>query len=202
MERINLLYATTNKSKLHNMRYRLRNYPVAVLSPEDMHIHLDIDECGSTAIENALIKAREYFKVAQIPTLAGDCGLYLEGISPRTQPGIYVRRVNGKTLTDEEMIAYYSEIARTAKSPCNLHYFTGLALITNRKTVTEEVFNTPLILSAEPNTEMTHSGNPLDVITKTLDGRFYNTLSDVERASYDEVAERAFTEFVVNNLFY
>ena len=40
-----------------------------------------------------------------------DDNLYLEGIPKEKQPGMYVRRVNGKRLTDEEMIEYYSKLA-------------------------------------------------------------------------------------------
>lgn len=98
MKEITLFYATNNKSKLHNMYYRLKDYPIKVVSPDDLGIHLDIEENGKTAIENALIKATEYYKVVGLPTIAGDSGLYIEGLRAEEQPGLYVRRVNGKFL--------------------------------------------------------------------------------------------------------
>lgn len=43
MKEITLFYATNNKSKLHNMYYRLKDYPIKVVSPDDLGIHLDIE---------------------------------------------------------------------------------------------------------------------------------------------------------------
>ena len=57
MEEINLFYATENRSKLHNMVYRLRDYPIRVICPEDQNLHITIEENGKTAVENAILKA-------------------------------------------------------------------------------------------------------------------------------------------------
>ena len=57
MTEITLFYAANNKNKLHNMYYRLKDYPIKILSPNDVDIHLEIDENGNTAMENALLKA-------------------------------------------------------------------------------------------------------------------------------------------------
>ena len=48
-----LLYATGNESKICNMRYRLTGYDVEIITPKDLGIHIDVDESGSTPIENA-----------------------------------------------------------------------------------------------------------------------------------------------------
>ena len=36
-----------------------------------------------------------------------DSGLFLEGIPKSQQPGTFVRRVNGRTLSDEEVIELF-----------------------------------------------------------------------------------------------
>ena len=38
--------------------------------------------------------------------------LYLENVPLDKQPGMYVRRVNGKRLTDAEMIEHYSNLVK------------------------------------------------------------------------------------------
>ena len=63
------------------MYYRLKDYPIKILSPNDVDIHLEIDENGKTAIENALLKATAYYKVLNMPVIAGDSGLYIDGLS-------------------------------------------------------------------------------------------------------------------------
>lgn len=200
MEAIKLFYATNNQSKLHNMRYRLRNDPVEVLCPDDLSLHIEVEENGSTAVENALHKATEYFKRVQLPTIAADSGVALTGVAEEDQPGLYVRRVNGKALTDDEMIDHYAGLARRSGQPCTLQYVTGIALITADDVKTMELLDRPLQLCAEPNQNRRHKGNPLDVITKTADGRYFNELSDEERTAHDRQSEQQFTNFVVSSL--
>lgn len=200
MEEITLFYATNNKSKLHNMRYRLKEYPIKVICPDDLGIHLSVDENGETATENALIKAKAYFEVVKMPTVAGDSGVYIEGLKKEEQPGLYVRRVNGKTLTDDEMIEYYAKLAKKAEGECYLRYFTGIALITAKGTVTKELDDPLVKLTPYPNANRRHRGNPLDVVTLTENGKYVNELTDEERIARDLAGEKDFTEFVVRNL--
>lgn len=200
MKAIKLFYATNNKSKLHNMRFRLRNYPIEVLCPDDLNLNIEVEESGSTAVENALHKASEYYKVVELPTIAGDSGVVLTGVAEEDQPGLLVRRVNGKVLSDDEMIDYYAGLARKADKPCTLQYVTGIALITEDGVKTTDLLDRLLQLCAEPNQNRKHKGNPLDVVTKTADGRYFNDLSDDERIIYDQQGERQFTDFVESNL--
>lgn len=200
MEKVTLFYATNNKSKLHNMVYRLKDYPIQVVCPDDLNMHIDVAEDGETAVENALRKASAYFRAVKMPTIAGDSGMTLSGISNEEQPGLYVRRVHGKVLTDEEMIDYYAGLAEKANGACYLHYFTGIALITRDGTFTTELKEVPLKLSPLPNRNRKHRGNPLDVITQLEDGRYFNELSDEERTALDRAGEEAFTEFIVTHL--
>lgn len=200
MGKISLFYATNNKNKLHNMYYRLKDYPIDIVSPDDLNITLDIEENGNTAVENALLKATEYYKVVNMPTIAGDSGMYIEGLRKEKQPGLYVRRVNGKVLSDDEMIDYYSGLAKETKTDCFINYFTGIALITNQGTFTMELKDAPLKLSPVPNSNRKHKGNPLDVISLIEDGRYFNDISDDERVELDKKGEKEFTNFIINNL--
>lgn len=200
MEEITLFYATNNKSKLHNMVYRLRDYPIKVVCPDDWNLHIDVAENGETAVENAILKATQYYEIVKMPTIAGDSGMTLSGVSKEEQPGLYVRRVHGKVLSDEEMIEYYANLAGKANGVCYLHYFTGIALINQDGTFTTELKEIPLKLSSVPNKNRKHRGNPLDVITLLEDGRYFNELSDKERTALDKAGEDAFTEFIVSHL--
>lgn len=200
MEEITLFYATNNKSKLHNMVYRLRDHPIKVVCPDDLNLHIDVAENGDTAVENAILKASHYYAVVKMPTIAGDSGMTLSGVSKAEQPGLYVRRVHGKVLSDNEMIDYYASLAEKANCDCYLHSFTGIALVTEDGTFTTELKEIPLKLSPVPNKNRKHRGNPLDVITQLEDGRYFNELSDEERTAFDRAGEEAFTEFIVSHL--
>ena len=200
MKNVRLFYATNNKSKLHNMHYRLRDYPVDVLCPDDLHIHVDVEENGASAVENARLKAEAYYKIVKMPTIAGDSGAFIHGLSDADQPGLYLRRVKGSVLSDDEMIAYYAKLAEEANCDCYVHYFTGITMITEKGTFSMKLGEVPLKLSPIPNTNRRHKGNPLDVITLTEDGRFFNDLTDQERTELDKVGEQEFTDFILRNL--
>ena len=47
-----------------------------------------------------------------MPVFSCDSGLYFDELKEEEQPGIHVRRINGKELTDDEMIQYYSSLAK------------------------------------------------------------------------------------------
>lgn len=182
------------------MRFRLQNYPIDVLCPDDLNLHIEVEENGSTAVENALIKASAYYETVQLPTIAGDSGVALTGVAEEDQPGLLVRRVNGSVLTDDEMIDHYAGLAKKAGKLCTLQYVTGIALITAEGVRSMELLDRPLRLCSVPNPNRKHKGNPLDVVTKTADGRYFNDLTDEERTAYDQQGERQFTEFIVRNL--
>lgn len=198
---VTLFYATNNKSKLHNMRYRLRDYPIKVVCPDDMGMHMEVEENGKTAVENALLKARAYYDVVCYPVVAGDSGVYIDGLADEEQPGLYARRYNGTVLSDDEMIERYIDIAKKIGHPTYLRYITGIAMINESEEHTMELCDTPLTLTATPNSNRKHRGNPLDVVTLTEDGRYFNELSDTERIALDKAGEQSFTDFVVKHLF-
>lgn len=87
---------------------------IELISLNDLKCEIrDVVENGNTPLENAQIKAKAYYDAFQIPVFSCDSGLYFDELEEREQPGIFIRRVNGQVLSDEEMIQYYSELAKT-----------------------------------------------------------------------------------------
>ena len=107
-----VLFATGNEAKVKRFKDKLLNKGIDLLSLKDLDISLSVEESGTTAVENALIKARAYHDVSNMPVMAMDDSLYLEKIPDELQPGLYVKRVNGKSLSDEEMIEHYSNLVK------------------------------------------------------------------------------------------
>lgn len=133
-----ILFATENQSKAKRFKNGLLKNDIEIITINDLEKKVNIEENGNNAIENALIKARAYANVYNYPVLAMDDNLYIEGIPENKQPGMYVRRVNGKRLNDEEMIEHYTNLAKTygknGKLTCRWVY--GMALINNGKEFT------------------------------------------------------------------
>ncbi len=108
-----LLFATTNESKLNRFSEELLENDIELVSLKSFNLDLNIEENGKNVIENALLKAKEAYKLTKIPVIGMDDSLLMEGLPESLQPGLFVRRVNGKTLTDEEMLNYYIDLVDT-----------------------------------------------------------------------------------------
>lgn len=107
-----LLFATTNPAKIKRYKSRLAENGIELITIKDLDLKLDINENGKNALENAYIKAKTYYDATKIITIGMDDNLFIEELPQEKQPGTHVRRVNGKVLTDEEMIEYYSNLAK------------------------------------------------------------------------------------------
>ena len=77
--------ATNNKNKLHNMCYWLKDYPDKSILPSGVNTHLQIDENGQTAVENAQLKLKAYYEVLNMPVIAGDSAKYIDGMFAEKQ---------------------------------------------------------------------------------------------------------------------
>jgi XTP/dITP diphosphohydrolase len=96
----NIIVATKNKGKYHEIKEILTDIPFNVLSMEDMNLDIDIVENGNTFEENSLIKAREVCKLTGDIVIADDSGLEIDYLNGR--PGIHSSRFGGENTTDEE----------------------------------------------------------------------------------------------------
>jgi XTP/dITP diphosphohydrolase len=91
----------------------------------------DVEESGSTLLENALLKARAGFTRSGIPTLADDTGLEVDALDGA--PGIYSSRYAGEHATYEEnrrklidVIRQFPEVARAARFRSTIVYVDGV----------------------------------------------------------------------------
>lgn len=95
MEKI--VFASTNKHKIHEVKEILSNYDV--LSLADIGFTEEIDETGTTTAENSKIKALAVRKFLnekgdfETPVLADDAGLFIESLNG--EPGVYSARYAG-----------------------------------------------------------------------------------------------------------
>lgn len=124
-----VLLATGNPAKKERYQSLVSEFGYEVLSLKDVNIKVDIDESGNNPLENALIKARAYYKESGIPTIAQDDGLFIDKFSDDKQPGTHVRRVNGKELNDDEMIEYYTKELEKVGGKSKAKWVRGLVFI-------------------------------------------------------------------------
>jgi XTP/dITP diphosphohydrolase len=87
-----LVLASGNPGKLVEMHELLRDVGVETVSQGDLGI-ADIEETGTTFIENAVIKARNASRQSGLPALGEDSGLCVEALGGA--PGLYSARYAG-----------------------------------------------------------------------------------------------------------
>ena len=88
-----LVIATTNDHKLVEMQELLKDLNIEVVGQRDIVSNIDIDENGTTFIENARIKALAISNYTNALVLADDSGLEIDALNK--EPGIYSARYLG-----------------------------------------------------------------------------------------------------------
>ena len=98
MPLLSLLLATENEGKLRELRQILGDLPLRLLSPDDLGLHLEVAEVGTTFAENATLKACAYAQAAALPALADDSGLEVDALGGR--PGVLSARYVSECAND------------------------------------------------------------------------------------------------------
>ena len=186
-----IIFATTNQSKSKRFSKGLKELGIEVLSLKDIDVKLDVKEDGSTAIENALIKARECYKKTKKPSMGMDDTLYMEGVPEDKQPGLFVRRVNGKSLTDEEALEYYTNLVKEygKDGRINCKWIYGLAVINDKGEESTYTWSKDDFYMVSTRSDKINPGYPLNSISKykKLDKYFTDvTLEDMKMLNDNE----------------
>ena len=197
-----VLFATGNQSKINRFKEKLLKNDIELLSLKDLNINIDIEENGKTAIENALIKARAYYKETHMPVIGMDDTLYLEGVPEDKQPGLYVRRVNGKELNDEEMIEHYTDLVKkygnNGKLDCKWVY--GMAVINESGEENTYSWSKGNFYMVDIPSQTINKGYPLNSISKynNLD-KYFSEITEEDRKKI-KVNEDHVIDFIVQSV--
>ena len=200
-----ILYGTTNKGKLQAMRLALESFDIELIGLGDIDSELPcINENGKTPLENAEIKAKAYYKAFHMPVFSCDSGLYFDELQDVEQPGLQVRRVNDKELTDDEMIAYYAALAERHGGRITGRYRNAIYFILDENhhysSMDMSIATEPFILVTEPH-EKRVEGFPLDSLSIDIaTGKYYYDLEvkDVS-TSVDDGVRKFFTSIFQND---
>lgn len=167
-----LLYGTGNQAKLAAMTSRLEKIDIELIGLDDLKAEgkmiPKVSEDGNTPLENARIKAWAYYKAFRMPVFSCDSGLYFENVPDEIQPGVHVRNVDGKCLSDEEMIEYYAGLV---KRYGNLvaRYRNAICFIMDENHIYESMDSLmdseQFILTDKPHSVIRKKGFPLDSIS-------------------------------------
>lgn len=188
-----LLYGTGNQAKLSAMRSRLEKLGIELIGLEDIRAQGKlipaVPENGSTPLENARLKALAYYKAFQMPVFSCDSGLYFDNVPDEVQPGIHVRNVNGKYLSDEEMIEYYTGLARQYGNLA-ARYRNAICLVLDEdhiyEAMDESMESERFILTDTPHSAVRKKGFPLD--SMSIDIKTNQYFYDLPQENLDQLA--------------
>lgn len=214
-EVVRLIYGTGNPAKLDAMRKRLGKLSVEIIGLRDLDDSLTVPviaEEGHTPLENAEQKALRYYRAFRMPVFSCDSGMYIDGLPEELQPGVHVRTVRDRYLSDEEMQEYYASLAerygeeRTVPTAdgreekvrvLKARYRNAICLVLDEahiyKAMEESMASEPFLISSKPH-PVRQQGFPLDSLSVDIrTGRYYY---DLEEERLEQVAvEDGFLEF-------
>lgn len=196
-----LLYGTGNQAKLSAMRSRLKQLDIELIGLDDLRAEgktiPQVVEDGKSPLENARLKAIAYYEAFHIPVFSCDSGLYFDNVPEAIQPGVYVRNVNGKCLTDDEMIDYYSGLVKIYGNLV-ARYRNAICFVQDDTHIYEamepSMESEKFILTDKPHSIVRKKGFPLDSIS--LDIKTNKYYYDLPTDRLEQVAvEDGFLDF-------
>lgn len=197
-----IIFATGNTSKGKRFENGLLSNNIKTITLNDINLKLDIEENGVNAIENARIKARECYKLTNKPSMGMDDSLYLEGVPENKQPGLYVRRVNGRTLNDEEMIEYYTNLVKQYGNNgiLNAKWVYGIVVINDKGEEYEYTWEKNNIYLVDIPSKIVNPGYPLNSITKyKVIDKYLTEINDEDKVKI-KVDETDVVNFIVKSI--
>lgn len=165
-----LILGSKNPAKLHSVGLLFEGTGCSLALAG---VSCEAEEDGADPAENARIKAEYYAEKFGMPAVAEDSGLYFLDLpmdDPR-QPGLYVRRVNGRELTDDEMIAHYSALAKSLGGRVKAAWYDGYAISfgkgkTSAFLLSEEATEAWAFYLLDRQIRPVHPGFPMDSISE------------------------------------
>lgn len=119
-----LLVATNNLGKLAELRSLLADLPLELIGLSDFENVTEVEETGTTFIDNAKLKATGYAQQTDLLALADDSGLEVDALDGR--PGVLSARYGGDVGFDQKMQLLLGEMndsvtdSRAARFVCSI----------------------------------------------------------------------------------
>lgn len=183
------------------MRSRLKQLDIELIGLDDLRAEgktiPQVVEDGKSPLENARLKAIAYYEAFHIPVFSCDSGLYFDNVPEAIQPGVHVRNVNGKCLTDDEMIDYYSGLVKIYGNLV-ARYRNAICFVQDDTHIYEAMESSmeseKFILTDKPHSIVRKKGFPLDSISLDIKTNKYYYDLPVDRLEQVAV-EDGFLDF-------
>jgi len=125
---LEILVATANRGKLHEIQSLLADLPLRLLIPADLGLSLEVAETGDTYAANAALKASAFARLAGLLTLADDSGLEVDALGGL--PGVRSARFSPLPgANDADRRSYLLAQLDGKPRPWTAHFHCTVALV-------------------------------------------------------------------------
>ena len=159
-----VLFATKNPAKVKKYKDELEKNGIKLITANDIEKDINVDESGKNCVENAYIKAKTYYEETGIISIGMDNTLFIEELPEEKQPGTHVRRVNGKELSDDEMIEYYTSLVSEYGGKVTAKWVYGM-VVYGDNLCEKFTWNKDEFFMVDKISEIRNPGYPLDSIS-------------------------------------
>ncbi len=128
---LEVVLASSNPSKANEIRKIFNGFPIRLIAQSDFAVP-DVEETGSTFMENAIIKARHATCYSGLPALGDDSGLVVPALNG--EPGIFSSRYAGKNADDADRIKkLVTELKKIKSADRTAFFYCAVALMRNER---------------------------------------------------------------------
>ena len=212
----NVFFPTNNIGKYERYKKSFEKegimYNRYLTNENGFDVKVDVLEDGKTLKENAKKKAKAYYKEYKkyldninFSIITTDEALYIDGLTEKEQPGLFVRRFGGmdaKRATDEEVVEKYTSVVKSLGGTAKAKWVYSLVMY-DGKNFYDYTWEEPVLFSGIPHYPIT-KGYVLNNITivKKLgnDNIMLSDLTEEERYEYLSKYTDIVASFVNNRL--
>ena len=133
-----LLIATNNQGKIKELHELLNETGIALLTPSQINLDLDVLEDGLTYAENATKKAVAFARASGLISLADDSGLEVDALNG--EPGLYSARygsTDGEKLSDAGRRQFLLQQLQSNPRPWTARFHATIAIVVPVNHVTQ-----------------------------------------------------------------
>lgn len=196
-----VIYGTNNSAKVSSMQRNLKGLEIEVVDLSSFGQLDSAEETGNDPLENAIIKAKGYYAQVKRPVFSCDTGLYIEKIDEKHQPGVRARRVGGGYMNDDEMRAFYSDLAKRYGGKLVAFYKNAICLVVSEDeiyTYDGDELNSERFYIVETAHVNRREGFPLDSLSVDIaSGKYYEDLENIEK---NLAVNEGFRQFFIRTL--
>lgn len=183
-----IVVASGNPAKVERYGRMLSQFTSEVVGLKEVGITEKPEEQGNTAEENAEIKAKFYADKTGLLVFSEDEALFVDFLPDDKQPGVHVRRIDGRDeVDDEKLLAHWEKIvAKVPKEQRTGRWHIAYCVATPDGITKTVALDHPITFFS-PSSETKIPGWPMSSLKGPVDyAKPHSELSSEERKEHEQ----------------